>query len=38
MDPITGANTQLIEKLWSEAKLRILKNMRGTSVSHLQSH
>lgn len=36
--PITGANTHLIEKLLSEAKLRILKNMREIPVSYLQSH
>ncbi|KII62876.1 hypothetical protein RF11_12237 [Thelohanellus kitauei] len=35
---ITGAYTQNIEREWSKLKLKLLKNMRGTSEDLLQSH
>ena len=38
VDPETGANTQLIECIWSHAKLNILRNKRGTNLTLLQSH
>ena len=38
VDPNTGANTQLIECVWSHTKLKILRNSRGTTLTLLQSH
>ncbi len=38
VDPITGANTQLIETLWGSLKLKVLKQMRGTSPNMLHGH
>lgn len=34
----TGVHTQNIERSWSSLKLKILKNMKGTSVGLLESH
>ncbi|ORD96482.1 hypothetical protein HERIO_1597 [Hepatospora eriocheir] len=38
IDPTTGCHTQLIECIWSHAKLKIMANKRGTIISLLQSH
>lgn len=38
VDPETGVNTQLIECIWSHAKLHILRNRKGTNLTLLQSH
>ena len=32
IDPRTGYHTQLIESLWSHAKMKILKTMRGSTI------
>lgn len=34
----TGTHTQNIERLWSKLKLKLIKNMRGTSPALLESH
>ena len=36
IDPRTGCHTQLIESLWSHAKMKILKTIRGSTI--LDSH
>ena len=38
IDPGSGAHTQAIERSWLDAKVRILKKMRGVTSEHLQSH
>ena len=38
IDPNTGVNTQLIECVWSHAKLNISRKKKGTSLTLLQSH
>lgn len=38
VDPETGAHTQGIERSWLDAKIKILKKMRGVPVAHMQSH
>lgn len=38
VDPVTGVNTQAIERSWLDAKICILKKMRGVPVNLFQSH
>ena len=38
IDPNTEVYTQLIECVWSHAKLAIMRNKKGTNLSKLQSH
>ena len=38
VDPATGAHTQGIERSWLDAKIKILKKMRGVPIQHFQSH
>lgn len=38
VDPVTGANTQAIERSWLDCKVRILKRMRGVPKNLLQTH
>lgn len=38
VDPVTGVHTQLIERTWLDAKVKILKKQRGVPLKNLQSH
>ena len=38
VDPFIGAYTQAIKKSWLDAKIKILKKMRGVPLTMLQSH
>lgn len=38
VEPDTGAHTQGIERSWLDAKIKIMKKMRGVPVNHFQSH
>ncbi|KAK5648125.1 hypothetical protein RI129_003017 [Pyrocoelia pectoralis] len=38
VDPASGANTQSIERSWLDAKIKILRKMRGVPNQLLQSH
>ncbi len=39
VDPVDRSiHTQTVERIWREAKIRILVNFRGTSIELLQSH
>ncbi|ORD97252.1 hypothetical protein HERIO_875 [Hepatospora eriocheir] len=38
VDPKTRCHTQLIECIWGHAKLKIIKNKRGTTSSLLHCH
>jgi len=38
VDANTGAHTQNIERSWLDAKIKLLKKMRGVPLNHLQSH
>ena len=38
VDPNTGVHTQNIERLWLDAKTKIMKTMRGTQRHLLQAH
>lgn len=38
VDANTGAHTQNIERSWLDAKIKLLKKMRGVPLHHLQSH
>ncbi|CAI6359861.1 unnamed protein product [Macrosiphum euphorbiae] len=38
VDPLTKAHTQSIERSWLDAKTKIMKTMRGTTMQLLQSH
>ena len=38
MNPASGTNTQGIERSWLDAKIKILRKMRGTTEGLLQSH
>ncbi|ORD97049.1 hypothetical protein HERIO_1067 [Hepatospora eriocheir] len=38
VDPNTRCHIQLIECIWGQAKLKIIKNKRGTTLTMLQSH
>ena len=38
VDPTTGTHTQAIERSWLDAKIRILKKMRGCNQKTFQSH
>ena len=37
-DPLTGAHTQGIERSWLDAKVKIMKKMRGTTPLLMQGH
>jgi hypothetical protein len=38
VNPASGTNTQGIERSWLDAKIKILRKMRGTTEMLLQSH
>ena len=38
VDPFTGAHSQAIERSWLDAKIKILKKIRGVPLTMLQSH
>jgi len=38
VDPYTGKHTQLIECLWSIAKYKIMRSMKGTTLQNLPGH
>jgi transposase-like protein len=38
VDANTGAHTQNIERSWLDAKIKLLKKMKGVPLNHLQSH
>lgn len=38
VDPTTGAHTQAIERSWLDAKVKLLKKMRGVPMTTFQSH
>ena len=38
VNPASGTNTQGIERSWLDAKIKILRKMRGTTEGLLQSH
>jgi len=38
VDANTVAHTQNIERSWLDAKIKLLKKMRGVPLNHLQSH
>lgn len=38
VDPDTGAHTQSIERSWLDAKVKLMKKMRGVPKQHFQSH
>ncbi|KAB0794474.1 hypothetical protein PPYR_11313 [Photinus pyralis] len=38
IDPDSGANTQLVERRWLDAKVHIMKKMRSVPLNQLQGH
>ena len=38
IDPHSGAHTQAIERSWLDAKVKLMKKMRGVPKQHFQSH